>query len=418
MIEVDEWDANLPSQTTRVNTTKMKVLFTALSLMFGSVSADFPAPTFNVDMEKSAYERWAPVAQHLIDTHGYNNTWGRLHTFIDDLLTQEEWKETAPLWDRVFLSYPKLYREEILAYHKWIIEAGHKEWTLGQLTMAQLTYEVFDACTSIVAQNTNGTIFHGRNLDYGLPGLPNMTATVTFTKGSTPIAHTTMYIGYVGVLTGQHIEGKNSWSVSLDQRFSKIPYVETVKDILNGVQNVGFTLRDAIMEQESYDKATAVLRSKTIPSPAYLIVSGTGNQQGVVITRDRNETAKAEGTGRGYWTINTTDPNAWYRLETNFDNWSPVQDGRRSIAHAAMNKIGQSAINNKEMFSALSSEKVLNPSTTYTAIMQNEIEYYTTTVREATPEAYKQHVADITKDARSQIKALLEWYRAGGADNL
>eukprot|EP01060_Flectonema_neradi_P007597 TRINITY_DN15330_c0_g1_i1.p1 TRINITY_DN15330_c0_g1~~TRINITY_DN15330_c0_g1_i1.p1 ORF type:complete len:414 (+),score=96.26 TRINITY_DN15330_c0_g1_i1:52-1242(+) len=396
----------------------MKTLFTGMTLLLGSATADFAAPTFNVDMDKSAYDRWSPVAQYLLDTHGYNNTWGRLHTFIDDLMTQKEWEETAPLWDRVFLSYPELYREEILAYHKWITEAGHKEWTIGQLTMAQLTYEVFDACTSIVAQNTNGTIFHGRNLDYGLPGLPNMTSTITYTKGSTPVARATMYIGYAGALTGQHLNGKDTWSLSLDQRFSKIPYVETVKDILNGVQNVGFTLRDSIMRLDSYDEATSVLKSKTIPSPAYLIISGTGNEQGVVITRDRNETAKAEGTGRGFWTINTTEPNAWYRLETNFDNWSPVQDGRRTIAHAAMNKIGQSHINNEQMFNALSSEKVLNPSTTYTANMQNEIQYYHTTVREATPESYQKHVDTITKEARTQIKALLDWYRAGGADQL
>ena len=64
--------------------------------------------------------------------------------------------------------------------------------------MVQLFYEVEDACTSIVTQDSNGTITHARNLDYGLPGLANFTATITFQQGGRPVARGTMYVGYCG----------------------------------------------------------------------------------------------------------------------------------------------------------------------------------------------------------------------------
>lgn len=37
-------------------------------------------------------------------------------------------------------------------------------------------------CTSIVAQDKNGTVYHGRNLDYSLPELRNMTFNAVFLK--------------------------------------------------------------------------------------------------------------------------------------------------------------------------------------------------------------------------------------------
>lgn len=39
---------------------------------------------------------------------------------------------------------------------------------LGEITLFNVFYEFFSACTSIVAQSQNGVLFHGRNLDFGL----------------------------------------------------------------------------------------------------------------------------------------------------------------------------------------------------------------------------------------------------------
>eukprot|EP01059_Diplonema_ambulator_P031833 TRINITY_DN5980_c0_g1_i1.p1 TRINITY_DN5980_c0_g1~~TRINITY_DN5980_c0_g1_i1.p1 ORF type:complete len:416 (+),score=128.29 TRINITY_DN5980_c0_g1_i1:47-1249(+) len=386
-----------------------------LMAMLAAASADFTAPRFTMDLAQPPYDRYTPVVNYLLDTHGYEYVWGPLHDFLDHVLTQDEWKETAPLWDDIFLHYPTFYQEELVAFHKLVIEHGHPEWTMGQLVMVQLFYEVEDACTSIVAQNTNGSIFHGRNLDYGLPGLQNFTATIDFTRNGKPISTGTMYVGYCGLLTGQHVvsPGRASWSISLDQRFygkSVIPYEDTIKELLQGVQNVGFTLRDALGTQDNFTAATKLLGAKPIPAPAYLILSGVEKDEGVVITRDRNGTSAAAGTGRGYWPIDTA-AGAWYRLETNFDNWEPITDGRRKTANEGMQKIGESGANNDGLMQVLSTPNVLNSGTTYTAHMQNEVGYYSTTVRTHPQEVNERRTGEMKDHVKAKMQQLLQWYR-------
>ena len=38
---------------------------------------------------------------------------------------------------------------------------------LGEVVLYNIFYEVSSLCTSIVGQDQNGNIFHGRNLDFG-----------------------------------------------------------------------------------------------------------------------------------------------------------------------------------------------------------------------------------------------------------
>eukprot|EP01061_Rhynchopus_euleeides_P002815 TRINITY_DN12176_c0_g1_i1.p1 TRINITY_DN12176_c0_g1~~TRINITY_DN12176_c0_g1_i1.p1 ORF type:complete len:441 (+),score=179.64 TRINITY_DN12176_c0_g1_i1:120-1325(+) len=386
----------------------------ALLLCAVAVQGDFVAPSYEVDLDKSAYERWVHVADDLVARRGYENTWAALHSLLEEVLSHKEWKEMAGLWDVLFESYPAFYQEELLAFYRWTHERGHTEWTLGQVVMCQLFYEVEDACTSIVAQNTNGTIYHGRNLDYGLPGLANMTTIITFTKGGERVGRGTMYVGYAGVLTGQKVTGSAAkWSISLDARFygaTIVPYVDTVKEIIAGTQNVGFTLRDAVTSLPDYASALDLLKVKPIPAPAYLIVGGLGNNEGAVITRDRNGTSHAAGTGRGFWPIDTAAGD-FYRLETNFDNWEPFTDGRRKIANEGMRANGQAGANLTGLLDVLSSDKVLNNETTYTALMQNDADYYYTLARtpDQADEAARREA--FVHKVRKSMQQLLAWYR-------
>ncbi len=38
----------------------------------------------------------------------------------------------------------------------------------GEVVLYNIFYEVFTVCTSVVAQDTNGKLYHARNLDFGL----------------------------------------------------------------------------------------------------------------------------------------------------------------------------------------------------------------------------------------------------------
>lgn len=381
-----------------------------------AVSADFAAPKFDLELTKSAYDRWEPIGKALLETHGYNYTWGPLHAFLENALPHNTWVELEPLWGDVLKSYPTFYQEEVNAIFKFLTENGFTEWTLGQVVMVQLFYEVEDACTSIVAQHANGTIFHGRNLDYGLPGLENFTAQIRFTKQGVPVAQGTMYVGYLGLLTGQRLnpDGTGAWAISLDQRFygqKVIPYIPTVKEFLSGVQNVGFFLRDMLTNEESYTSALPKLQSVAIPAPAYLIVSGVGNNEGVIITRDRNGTSKALGTGRGFWPLDV-DSGAWYRLETNFDNWEPLTDGRRKHAHAGMDALSRDSLSLDGIMGVLSTPPVLADDTTYTALMHNDAGFYSTTVREHPAEVAEKRRQELLGNVAVKLRDLVAWWKS------
>ena len=52
---------------------------------------------------------------------------------------------------------------------KYYPEAKADNFTLGKVVGMNFIYSATAFCTSIVAQDMNGTILHGRNLDYPIP---------------------------------------------------------------------------------------------------------------------------------------------------------------------------------------------------------------------------------------------------------
>ena len=79
--------------------------------------------------------------------------------------------------------------------------------SVGWATLLNVGYEVSDACTSIVAALPDGTVLHGRNLDFwaGM-GFTNTLKELAFEanimKGGKLLYKSTTFAGYVGVLSG------------------------------------------------------------------------------------------------------------------------------------------------------------------------------------------------------------------------
>lgn len=129
-----------------------------------------------------------------------------------------------------------------------------------------------------------------------------------------------------------------------------------------------------------------------------------------MITRDRNGTSRAAGTGRGFWPLDSR-AGRWYRLETNFDNWEPLTDGRREAAHASMDALGQSAADVDGLFSVLSQPPVLAHDTTYTATMANALGLYSTTVREHDADTNALLRQRMVTAVSAKMRELLAWFR-------
>ena len=84
-------------------------------------------------------------------------------------LTSTQWEQDTPrltelLWFvvQVTASLPSPYRSEMAGI------ADASGMTIDEVTIYNIFYELFTLCTSVVVQDSQGNLHHGRNLDFGL----------------------------------------------------------------------------------------------------------------------------------------------------------------------------------------------------------------------------------------------------------
>merc|ERR1711935_1226955 len=119
----------------------------------------------------------------------------------------------------------------------------------GEIVLFNVFYELFSACTSIIAQEDNGDLIHARNLDFGL------------------------FVGCVGVFTGVK---PNAFSFSANERFSLDGgFVGIIEWIMgkHTAQWLGFYSRDIFDKCDDYACAKKSMSDSEMVSPVYFIVA-------------------------------------------------------------------------------------------------------------------------------------------------
>ncbi|KAH9507851.1 Acid ceramidase [Bulinus truncatus] len=117
---------------------------------------------------------------------------------------------------------------------------------LGEVVLYNLFYEFSDFCTSIITEDYTGTLYHVRNLDFGLFFWS------VYKDGG----------GIVGILKWILGDRNESW--------------------------LGFLTRSVLEKATSFTQAKVMLENTGMLSPAYFILGGNKSGEGVVITRDRD----------------------------------------------------------------------------------------------------------------------------------
>ncbi|GAA6068165.1 N-acylsphingosine amidohydrolase (acid ceramidase) 1a [Tachysurus ichikawai] len=249
---------------------------------------------------------------------------------------------------------------------------------LGEVVLFNIFYEVFTVCTSVVAEDLNGKIYHARNLDFGLfMGWDKKNQTWTLTEKLKPLVvnvdmkrnnrtlfKSTSFAGYVGMLTGIR---PSEFTLTMNERFNfdggYIGILEWILGKRDGMW-MSFLTRKVLENATSYEDAKKQLALTKLLAPAYFILGGNQTGQGCVITRTRSNTLDV-------WEINMT-LGRWYVLETNYDHWEEpfFLDDRRTPAMKCMNNTTQANITLPTLYDVLSTKPVLNKLTTYTALME------------------------------------------------
>ncbi|XP_061640303.1 N-acylethanolamine-hydrolyzing acid amidase-like isoform X3 [Phyllopteryx taeniolatus] len=187
------------------------VLVRAAVLLVGlavSCSSDFAPPTIDVNLGDEPQVRWMPI----------------LKVFESDFLkkaAQEVIDSTIPKWLHKVLRplikvsevllLPEPYGEELRGM------AAHFGTSLSDTIMLNFAYEASAFCTSIVAQDKHGNVYHGRNLDYPHSVLRNLTVNVIFRKA------------------GKTLEKAEDFQDAV-LRLSKIPIITGVYYIVGGAR--------------------------------------------------------------------------------------------------------------------------------------------------------------------------------------
>uniref|UniRef100_A0A8V0YUU0 Acid ceramidase n=1 Tax=Gallus gallus TaxID=9031 RepID=A0A8V0YUU0_CHICK len=220
---------------------------------------------------------------------------------------------------------------------------------LGEIVIFNIFYEIFTVCTSIVAEDSRGKLYHARNLDFGLFlgwDVKNNSWTVTrelkptvvnldFQRNNKTVFRSTNFAGYIGMVSGVK---PDLFTLTMNERFSLdggyIGIFEWFLGRRDGMW-MGFLTRSVLENATSYQDAKDKLAKTRLLAPAYFILGGKNSGEGCVITRSR--TAALD-----IWDLDIKK-GTWYVIETNYDRWKPplVLDNRRTPAMKCLNQTSQ-----------------------------------------------------------------------------
>ncbi|XP_026572926.1 N-acylethanolamine-hydrolyzing acid amidase isoform X1 [Pseudonaja textilis] len=308
---------------------------------------------FNVSLDSPPESRWDPVARH------FDPAFMRtvLNHIVDSVIPKWVHAVIRRIAEDLEDFIPQPYEGEIRGL------AQHFGVNVGDGLLLNLAYEFTAFCTSIVAQDKQGNIYHGRNMDYAFGEyLHKITIDVDFIKDGKVKFQGTTFFGYVGLWTGQ---SPHKFSISGNERDVGYWWENAMAAFLTRFSPASWLIRRTLSEAEDFETAFYMLAKIPIIASVYYIIGGSTSRQGAVITRNRIGPVDV-------WPLDPLN-GAWYRVETNYDHWTnpPPYDDRRTPAIKALNATGQEHIDLNSLFKVFSTKPVLNKLTIYTTLMSN-----------------------------------------------
>ncbi|CAF1667380.1 unnamed protein product [Adineta ricciae] len=335
-------------------------------------ASDMNIPSYVVDLDTPPFLRWKEIAiqykSEIRDLLNYTksyviNVWP-MSTFLLDIMHTQ-----LPL---IANTLPEPYSDEL----KGISQASGI--SLGEIVFYNVFYEVSLLCTSIIAQDQQGRIIHGRNLDFGyllgwdrtkntwalLSKLRPLVISVNYTKHGQVHYRSISFAGFIGALTGVK---PGVFSVSLNARFDLnggyIGIIEWLYNFDRQQSFVTFALRDMLTNAKNYSEVLNYLSDVLLVAPCYYILAGTKPGEGAIISRSRRTTLNIKRLGVD---------NNWFLIQTNSDNWRQQStfDDRYISAKKCMKTQGQSRVDFDSIYNVLVSRPMLNKLTIYTSLMK------------------------------------------------
>eukprot|EP00930_Biecheleria_cincta_P063626 TRINITY_DN4916_c0_g1_i2.p1 TRINITY_DN4916_c0_g1~~TRINITY_DN4916_c0_g1_i2.p1 ORF type:complete len:401 (+),score=55.10 TRINITY_DN4916_c0_g1_i2:51-1253(+) len=364
-------------------------------------------PSFDIHLETAPELRWAEVTRYyMTDILAMGETFNRtLHNkFADDYL--KEWVDV--LNSRV----PKYFLDELRGMEKII---NSPLWTADRLMLFNNLYELESPtmCSGILAAQQDGTVIHGRNMDYSflykMPDgsthdWPDVTYDVNFWREGKKIITMVGWPLLVGAHTAMRYDG---WTFEQNTRTTN-NHSLNLEAAKQGALPFAMQIRHLLQTIPDFSTALAKIASTNWMAPQYFIMAGAGKFEGAVLTIDRAPEHLA-----------TTPPiqridaakGIWHLLQTNDDVNKAPGDPRRPLTEMLLAAKDQHEVNENTVWDMIRAPTLFNPLTAFTWVATPAMGHHETIVHSEPPPQHLMLLEDSStvQDTRKSIKMSDQW---------
>uniref|UniRef100_A0A7S2D1S5 ceramidase n=1 Tax=Alexandrium andersonii TaxID=327968 RepID=A0A7S2D1S5_9DINO len=237
-----------------------------------------------------------------------------------------------------------------------------------------------EGCSGLLAAMPNGTVVHGRNMDYAgfeIPQpdgrvyhWPEVTTEVIFLKQGKPLFISVHWPGLLGVHTGMRFGG---WTLEQNTRYHSVE-PDILYGLLDKSKGFVFEARKALETVPDFETAVQTMYGVDYMAPMYFIMSGAKPYEGAILTIDRggvhspnspqimrlNQETTAIKDGKPY--------EGWHILQTNDDlNGLPL-DTRRPVEEKRLSSSAQDSVGVPWVLDQMLTAPILQDSTVFTTV--------------------------------------------------
>mmetsp|Transcript_61445 Transcript_61445/g.190839 ORF Transcript_61445/g.190839 Transcript_61445/m.190839 type:complete len:406 (+) Transcript_61445:89-1306(+) len=325
-------------------------------------------PTEVIDLDLPPEERWRDFAlRHRDEIVAKSQGMGVLYERALGPAVAARWMAAAPV------------SEELLAeYRSFVKYVDHPDVTLQRLVLTDMWHAVGAptfACTGLLAATPNGTVIHGRNVDYESDKLAEMAERLgvelrggggfydgIFLRGGQPVVSFVGSVGNLGIHTGMRI---GAWSWNSNARIAPNNMTANLLATESGSLNFPWVSRKYLLEIPDFASAVQAFSNTSFNAPNYFILAGSGPFQGAVITVDRGGVREPETPPVQ---MLSKERGVWHLVQTNDDLLHPPVDARRGTALARLAQSPQAQVTEAFVLGEMKASPVMNSDTLLTWI--------------------------------------------------
>jgi len=340
----------------------------------GRLRQNMDVPTVWVDLDVAPELRWRNVT-------GFYKQMGVFPKVLDNMTVSADMRE--------LLRVTKFDEEHVREMKGYLRDLGLPESShLDLMKSFQIAYEAtpvgpfeWTGCSGLLAAMPNGTVIHGRNLDYfgaevevngTMLHYPEVTLRGMFTRGGEPLYTSVVWPGFIGMHTAMRFGG---WSFEQNTRQHDVS--ASLRYGLAHPDSTGYALAARRVMETTPDFETAVERlyGLNLMAPSYFVVAGTEPYQGAVITLDAGGEHEAM-TPRvvrlrnhtGMLRVHDRIAGDWNILQTNDDLNKLPLDARRLLEEVALSRSTQGMVSPEWVLREMTSVPLYILTTVLTAV--------------------------------------------------